>query len=95
MTITFAPRKLATTQGALQKTGQAQCLRIVMMPYFLMFKDKFQESETIQVITGLDCSMTAAISFQRTANLPFQQKIGDEALITRLMPFRPLFPCVL
>ena len=61
MTITFAPKLLATTPAALQK---AQCDRVSSFRYNAVFsavKDKFQESETIQIITGWDSSVTAAI----------------------------------
>ena len=62
LTITFAP-KLATAQAALQKTGQEQCNRVSLYRYNAVLSDLkyvFQEFKIIQIITGLDSSVTAA-----------------------------------
>ena len=63
VTITFTPQKLPTAQAALLKTGRAQCDQVSLYFYNAVIsdvKDKFQESETIEIITELDSSVTAA-----------------------------------
>ena len=65
-TITFVPKMLSSVQAALQKTGPAQCDRVSLYRYNAVLsdvKDQFQESEAIQIITGLDSSVTAANVF--------------------------------
>ena len=61
MTITCS-KKLATAEAALQKTGQPQCERVSLYRYIAVLcdvKDKFQESETIHIMTRLESSVTA------------------------------------
>ena len=59
----FALKKLAIGQAALQKIRRAHCDRLSLYRYCAVVpdvKDEFQESQTIQIITGLDSSVTAA-----------------------------------
>ena len=63
VTTTFAPKKLANAQAALQKTRRAQCDRVSSYRYNAVLsdvKDEFEESKTIQIITGSEPSVTAA-----------------------------------
>ena len=64
MTITFPPEKLTTVQAALHKTGRAHCHLVSLYRYDAVLsyvQGDFQASETIQIIAGLDYSVTAAI----------------------------------
>ena len=48
----------------MQRTRRAQCHRMSLYRYDAVLsdvKDEFQESETIQIVTGLDSSANAAI----------------------------------
>ena len=61
VTITFASKKLATAEGRFAKSGRAQRDLKSFYHYNAVLSDvkgKFQESETIQIITGLDSSST-------------------------------------
>ena len=69
VTVTFAPKKLATAHAALQRMGWAQCDWVSLYGYNAVLsdvKDNFQENETLQM--GLDNSVTAAI-ITNTQNL--------------------------
>ena len=62
--ITFAQKWLTTAQATLQKTWRAQCDRVSLYHYHAVLsyvEDEFQESEKLQIRTGLDSSGTAAI----------------------------------
>ena len=64
MTITFVPKKLATAQVALQTTSRAQCDRVLLYPCSAVLsdvKDKFHDSETIQILTRYDSSVTGGL----------------------------------
>ena len=72
MTTLFALMKLAIGQAALQKMRRAQGDRLYLYRYCAVLpavKDKFQESQTIQIITGLD-SIVAAACLQDFAFFP-------------------------
>ena len=62
MTITFA-QKISHSTSSYAKTGLAQCDRVSLYRYNAVLsdvKDKLQESEKIQIITGFDSGVTAA-----------------------------------
>ena len=66
LTVAFAQKILPIARAALHGRGQAQCDWVSFSHYNAVLSDvneKFQGSETIQIITGLDSSVTAAIVF--------------------------------
>ena len=63
ITTTFTPKNFARAQAAWQKTGRTQYEQVSLYRYNAALSDvkiKLQGSETIQVITEWDSSVTAA-----------------------------------